>query len=370
MTIVHPLRSIRARCTAAISLLVLVVLVMLDTAVLSIRRSLSAGATTGLLRGHNLELLLTGFGLVLTAGAATWWAVGRVLRPVRAIRTHIDKITANDLGRRLPVPPGDDEIAELARAANHTFARLEEAIAQQRGFAAMASHELRNPIAGLRAELEDALEHPEDPGPGHSLRTALTTVDRLDTIVADLLAQARLDDAGIAAPHELIDLTELLIQETARMNKTIHGIPVRLRVEGELWVFGSRIQLIRALTNLLGNARRHAVSAVGLTLTTAGDQAVIAVTDDGPGIPLADRQRVFERFTRLEDARRLDAGGSGLGLAITRDIAHSHGGSLNLEDSAVGARFVLRIPQLGTSRLTPAGPIAEPYTDEGLPALQ
>ncbi|WP_051759312.1 sensor histidine kinase [Herbidospora cretacea] len=351
MTIVHPSRSIRTRCTTATLLLVLTVLavlITLDAIVMPLRPTLDADAS-GLLRGHDVDLLLMGCGLVLTAGAGfgTWWAVGRVLRPIQAIRGDIDKITANDLGRGLPVPSGSDEIAELVRAANLTFARLEEAVAQQRGFATLASHELRNPLAGLRAELEDALDHPEDSDPRRGLRAALTSVDRLETIVTDLLAQSRVDAAETAVPHELVDLTEVLVQETARVNRTAHGVPVRLYVEGHMWICGSRIQLIRALTNLLGNARRHAFSSVRLSLTRVGDQAAIAVTDDGPGIPPADRQRVFERFVRLDDARRLDAGGSGLGLAITRDIAHRHGGKLTLEDSVAGARFVLWLPLFG-----------------------
>ncbi|GIH25902.1 hypothetical protein Aph01nite_42120 [Acrocarpospora phusangensis] len=395
MTIIHSPRSIRGRCTAAISLLALIVLSVLGTTVcLPVRYALGADPYTqsdhvaGLLRGHNLEYLIAALILVLTAGTGlfTWWAIGAALRPIQSIRAHMDKINANDLGRRMPVPPGDDEIAELARTANHTLARLHETVARQRRFAATASHELRNPIAGLRAELEDALEHPEDTDPQRALRTALNTTDRLDTIVTDLLAQARMNPAGPDS-HALIDLTELLTQETARMNRThthsprptstgveplarangpngdFRGVPVRLHTQGDVWICGSRIQLIRAVTNLVSNARRHAGSAVDLTLGTEHGQAVIEVTDDGPGIPIADRQRVFERFTRLDDARRLDSGGSGLGLPITRDIAHHHHGTLTLEDSLVGARFVLRIPQLdppAAPRYEPALPIADP----------
>ncbi|WP_062344487.1 sensor histidine kinase [Herbidospora yilanensis] len=344
MTIVHPSRSIRTRCTTATLLLVLTVLavlITLDAIVMPLRPTLDAEAS---------GLLLIGSGLVLAAGAGfgTWWAVGRVLRPIHAIRGDIDKITADDLGRGLPVPPGGDEFADLVRAANLTFARLEEAVARQRGFATLASHELRNPLAGLRAELEDAIDHPEDTDPRRSLHAALASVDRLETILTDLLAQSRVDAAETAVPHELVDLAGLLVEETARVNRSGHGVPVRLYVEGHMWICGSRIQLIRALTNLLGNARRHAVSSVRLSLTTVGDQAAVAVTDDGPGIPPADRQRVFERFIRLDDARRLDAGGTGLGLAITRDIAHRHGGKLTLEDSVAGARFVMWLPLFGT----------------------
>ncbi|MEO3871156.1 HAMP domain-containing sensor histidine kinase [Nonomuraea sp. B12E4] len=310
-----------------------------------------------LLRGHHLELLLGALALLLTAcaGAITWVAIGRALRPVEAVRAHMAQITLNDLSRRMPIPPGEDEIADLVRTANHTLARLDEAVAQQRRFAATTSHELRNPIAGLRAQLEDALEHPEDTDARQTLRTALNTTDRLDAIIGDLLAQARL---RADSPHELVNLNELIAQETNRTNAThTHddtgghdgsrpGVPVRFRADGDVWVCGSSIQLIRALANLVGNARRHAATGVDITLTATGGQAVIAVTDDGPGIAPGDRQRVFERFTRLDDGRRLDSGGSGLGLAITRDIAAGHRGTLTLEDSPTGARFVLRIPQL------------------------
>ncbi|MFG1703029.1 sensor histidine kinase [Nonomuraea sp. M3C6] len=307
-----------------------------------------------LLRAHLLEFLLAALALALAAcaGAITWIAVGRALRPVQAIRTHMAQITLNDLSRRMPIPPGHDEITELARTANHTLARLDEAVAQQRRFAGTTSHELRNPIAGLRAQLEDALEHPEDTDIRHALRAALTTTDRLDAIITDLLAQARLHDNPTTSSDELINLTELVAQEISQANLThtrtkgAHHGPVRLHRHGDVWVCGSRIQLIRALANLVSNARRHATTAVDITLTSVDGQAVIAVTDDGPGIPPADRQRVFERFTRLDDGRRLDTGGSGLGLAITRDIAHHHRGTLILEDSPRGACFVLRIPQL------------------------
>ncbi|MFG1705073.1 sensor histidine kinase [Nonomuraea sp. M3C6] len=376
--------------------------------IVAIRTSLAAAAPVvvagrsipAVLRGHNLEFLLAALALALVAGAGaiTWTAVGRALRPVQALRTHMAQITLNDLSRRMPVPPGDGEIAELARTADHTLARLDEAVAQQRRFASNTSHELRNPIAGLRAQLEDALEHPEDTDTHDTLQSALTTTDRLDAIVTDLLAQARLH---ATTSHELINLTQLVTQETTQPNGaysqptriatrtksattyatgnslkeatgikttgTHHGpqkaVPVRLHTHGDVWICGSRIQLIRALANLVSNARRHATTAVDITLTSVDGQAVIAVTDDGPGIPPADRQRVFERFTRLDDGRRLDTGGSGLGLAITRDIAHHHRGTLTLEDSPGGARFVLRIPQLDSSAIPQPQPpraIAEP----------
>jgi Signal transduction histidine kinase len=139
--------------------------------------------------------------------------------------------------------------------------------------------------------------------------------------------------------------------------------PVQVRVVGDVWVCGARIQLIRLVSNLVSNARRHAESGVAVRVTSADGQAVLAVTDDGAGIEPADRERVFERFVRLEDGRRRDAGGSGLGLAISRDIAHAHRGTLRIEDSPHGARFVLRLPLMEGSRECVAGTF-HPVVDE------
>ncbi|MBB5133322.1 signal transduction histidine kinase [Thermocatellispora tengchongensis] len=307
-----------------------------------------------LLRGHRLEYLLgeVAIGLVAVVGWTAWTAVGQTLRPVEAIRARMEEITVTDLSLRVPVPPGGDEIAQLVRTANQTLERLDEAVAQQRRFASTTSHELRTPIAALRVQLEDALD---DPGadPRQALRGALVATERLEAIVEDLLVLARLR-ADDPAPHELIDLGELARHEAGGPG----AVPVTVRAEPGVWVSGSRIQLIRILANLVGNARRHAESAVEIRVTSEDGRAVLAVTDDGPGIAPRDRERVFERFTRLEDGRRLDPGGSGLGLAISRDIAHGHQGTLTVEDSPRGARFVLRLP-----RLDPA-PDAAPAADE------
>lgn len=210
MTVIHRPRSIRGRCTAATSLLVLIALALLSASVcLCVRHALGSDAYTqadqvadpgipGLIQDHGLAFLVAVLIPVLTAGTglAGWWILGRALRSIQAIRAHLEKVTVNDLGRRMRVPPGDDEIAELARTTNQTLARLDEAVARQRRFVATTSHELRNPITGLRAELEDALDHPEDTDPRRTLRTALGIADRLDRIITDLLDQARTDAAG------------------------------------------------------------------------------------------------------------------------------------------------------------------------------
>ncbi|MER5650811.1 HAMP domain-containing sensor histidine kinase [Streptosporangium sp. NPDC002524] len=294
-----------------------------------------------ILHEHHLEYFIAAGVLILLALAAwmTWCVVGRTLRPVAAIRARMSEITVSDLSLRVPIPPGEDEIALLARTANQTLTRLEEAVEQQRRFASTASHELRTPIAGLRVQLEEALLYPDDVDPRDTIRGALTASGRLEAIVNDLLQLARLRAAD-PAPQELIDLGALVTEEAAQGT----GMPVRVQVSARVHVRGSRIQLIRVVGNLLSNARRHADSRVEVSVGFEDGKAVVAVVDDGAGIAPADRERVFERFTRLDDGRLRDSGGSGLGLAISRDIAHAHQGTLLIEDSPRGARFVLRLP--------------------------
>lgn len=307
-----------------------------------------------ILQKNHLEYFISAGLLVLLALASwmTWCVVGRTLRPVAAIRARMSEITVSDLSLRVPVPPGEDEIALLARTANQTLARLEEAVEQQRRFASTASHELRTPITGLRVQLEEALLYPNETDPRDTIRSALTTSGRLEAIVNDLLQLARLRAAD-PAPQEPIDLGALVTEEAAQGI----GMPIRVHASDGVWVRGSRIQLIRVVGNLLSNARRHADSRVEVFVGVEDGKAVVAVVDDGAGIAPADRERVFERFTRLDDGRLRDSGGSGLGLAISRDIAHAHRGTLLIEDSPRGARFVLRLP-LSDARPRGNGPQA------------
>jgi signal transduction histidine kinase len=295
-----------------------------------------------ILATNGLEFGLTAVAIPITMLAAwlTWWMVGRTLRPVEAIRRQMSEITGRDLSLRVPQPPGRDEIALLADTANLTLARLQGAVEQQRQFASDTSHELRTPIAGLRMQLEEALLYPGDVDPRDTIRSALSTADRLEAIVSDLLLLARLRTAD-PAPPEPIDLGALVAEETA---SRIKGMQVKVGEVQGVRVLGSRMQLIRVLDNLLDNARRHAENTVEVTVALENGKAVVTVTDDGAGIAPHDRDRVFERFTRLNDGRRRDPGGTGLGLAISRDIARLHKGTLRVEDSPRGARFVLRLP--------------------------
>ncbi|MEU8194849.1 HAMP domain-containing sensor histidine kinase [Microbispora amethystogenes] len=294
------------------------------------------------IRGHRLELLVGASGALLVGlwTWTTWRAAGRVLRPITVIRQRMSEITAHDLSLRVPQPPGRDEIARLARTANQTLDRLESAVTQQRHFAAVVSHELKSPLTGLRTGLEEALLYPEIDA-REAIARSLPVAERLQQIIDELLAFARLRNTPCVS--EPVDLGALVRAEVAARGGEV---PVHARTEPGLRVLGSRVQLACVVTNLLVNAQRHAISKVDVTAEPADGQALVTVLDDGDGVAEEDRERVFEPFVRLDAARRLDPGGSGLGLALCRAIAVAHKGSLRIEDSPRGARFVLRLPLL------------------------
>jgi signal transduction histidine kinase len=294
------------------------------------------------LREYHLGLMLgSGVLLLVTLTAlSTWHMVGRTLRPINMIRAQLAEISAADLSRRVPQPYGTGEIAELVRTVNETIERLERSVEQQRRFSSDASHELRTPIAALRAELESALMYPEDSDLVAALTAALRNTDRLEAVITDLLLLARLGTGG-GEGAERIDLAEMVATE-------LELRPPSVLVGTDLYsgavVNGVRIQLLRVLDNLLDNAERYGEGAIDVVVGKHEGWAVLMVTDRGKGIPESDRERVFERFTRLDRDRSRDTGGTGLGLAIARDITTAHGGTLRVEDSPHGARFVLRLP--------------------------
>ncbi|MFF0109203.1 sensor histidine kinase [Streptomyces hirsutus] len=282
-----------------------------------------------------LTVMLIGFPLLaaLVAGM-TWVVTGRALRPVAGIREEMAAITASeDLKRRVPEPGTHDEIARLARTTNETLAALETSVERQRRFVADASHELRSPIASLRTQLEVAAAHPEL----LDLDGAVEDTVRLQHLAADLLLLARLD-AGERPVDARVDLAALAREEAAgRTGVTVDAESAE--------VAGSRGQLARVLGNLLDNGRRHARETVSVSVRREGDWAVLAVADDGDGVAEADRERIFERFVRLDAARSRDDGGAGLGLAIARDVAVRHGGTLTAGAApSGGALFELRLP--------------------------
>ncbi|WP_446220613.1 ATP-binding protein [Micromonospora sp. IBHARD004] len=310
---------------------------------------------------HSLDvvrtLLLVGFPL-LVAGLAVvaWRVVGATLRPVEALRSGAAEITGRAAAGRLPVPAARDEIHRLAVTLNDMLDRLESARDRQRAFVADAAHELRSPLTTMRTELEVArrfADRTDWPAVAESL---LADTERLARLVDDLLLLARLDEASGPGDGPVrrtvgpVELSELLRGVAGRHPSP----PVELvPPPAPLWTEGEPDELRRIVTNLVENAVRHARSRVTLTVTgphpadvppadpVPGQRApagrgayhLVTVTDDGPGIPAADRERVFDRFNRLDDARARDAGGAGLGLAIVRELVRRTGGTVELADS-------------------------------------
>ena len=277
----------------------------------------------------------------LLVGGVAWFAVRRSLRAVGGIRAEVDGVRAGDLGRRVPVPDSGDEITELAVTMNEMLARLDRSVRRQSQFTADASHELRTPLASLRTQLEVQLAHPDRLDWRRSCENAVLDVTRMETLAADLLLLSKLDADQLTGTGS-VDLAALV---SAHVAARVPHDGVELHLEASPVVRGHAGRLERVLRNLVDNAERHAKSRVTITLTAFGGQSVLTVEDDGPGIPAEQRERVFDRFVRLdEDRAREDDGGSGLGLAIAAEIARTHGGTLRVADGTSGARLELRLP--------------------------
>jgi signal transduction histidine kinase len=277
---------------------------------------------------------------LLVVAAATWAAVGRGLRPVEQVRARVAAITEADLSRRVPVPPGRDEISQLAETMNVMLARIETAATRQRRFVADASHELQSPLAGVRTELEVALARPAASDWVAVATDLLARTGDMESLVRDLLFLAREDESAAEAPDGRVDLDDVVLEEVARLRPTTR-VPVDATLVSAAPVRGSRGQLARLVRNLLENAVRHATSRVDVRLRADDHEVQLVVADDGPGVPAGDRDRVFDRFVRLDSARR--SGGTGLGLAIVAAIAARHGGSVTVDGDG-GAAFVVRLP--------------------------
>ena len=282
------------------------------------------------------------FGVPLLIGlvaALTWWLTGRALRPVEAIRAETTAITGSTIHRRVPEPETDDEIGRLARTMNSMLDRLEDASLRQRRFVSDASHELRSPVASIRTQLEVALRRADPDWPGVASKV-LAEDERLERAVSELLELARAEEGAGLEPVD-VDLDEIVLEETRRS----YRVPVDTSHVSAGRVRGSGTQLARAVRNLLDNAARHAHHRVTVGLETHNGSVVLVVDDDGPGVPAAERARVFERFTRLDEGRARDAGGVGLGLPMVRAIVDRHAGSVTVDDAPDGgARFVVRLP--------------------------
>ncbi len=296
-------------------------------------------ATTRTVTG---QLLVGAPVLLLLVAVLTYWLSGRALRPVEAMRRQVADIDARTLAVRLPLPEAEDEVWRLGRTMNRMLDRLESAASAQRRFVSDASHELKSPLAALRASVEVAQAYP---GTADWTRTGDVVLEeslRIERLVADLLLLARADERGLQLRREDVDLDDLVDAEADRLRSTT-SLRVTTRIE-PVRVVGDRDRLQRALRNLVDNASRHAETSVTLTVSTDGDLAQVDVVDDGPGVPAADRLRVFDRFVRLDDSRARTAGGTGLGLAIVRQIAQAHEGDVAFVDVPAGSFVRMRLP--------------------------
>ena len=244
----------------------------------------------------------------------------------------------------MPEPATRDEVAELARTMNEMLERVERAAENQHRFVADASHELRSPLARMRAELEIDVGHPATADLVATHRSLLEETENLQRLVEDLLTLARVEANVANRRVRELDLDDIVLREAQRIRA---GTTLTVATAGvsAAQVQGDPDELTRVVRNLLDNAVRHARRTITIGLVEDDGRATLTVADDGVGIPPAEEARIFERFVRLDESRSTRDGGSGLGLAIARDLVVRNGGTIRLDHShSPGARFVVQIP--------------------------
>ena len=292
--------------------------------------------------------VLGGSLLALLAGLAT---ARRAMEPIAELTATAREVErSRDPAVRIKIPPTDDEVAELARTLESMLAALgdartetEAALLRQREFVADASHELRTPLTSVLANLE-LLEEELDGEQRETAASALRSSRRMRRLVADLLLLARAD-AGRVTAHEPLDLSSVVTDVAAELEPVTGGHELSISAPPGMTVLGARDELHRLILNLMENALRHTDpgTAVEAQVMRENGSVVLAVEDDGPGIPDDLHDKVFERFFRGSSDR---GGSSGLGLSIVRAVTESHAGSVRLEPplDGRGARFVVRLP--------------------------
>jgi len=297
------------------------------------------GGTALMRRAKGLAVVSALLATLVVAGAA-WVATRAALRPVDRLRTAAAALPPGD---RLPVPAARDELRALAAELNDLLARRDDAVARLERFTGDAAHELRSPVAAIRAQAEVALVHPDPALNEETLRAVAVEAERLTALLADLLALTRAD-AGQRPPASPVDLVAAARAAIGRQIR--HGAVVKLVAPAPAVVAASPGEVGLVLDNLLGNALRHARTVVQVGVLPAGRMVRLLVEDDGSGIPQADRERVFDRFTRLDpDTESRAGGGAGLGLALVAALVTGRGGTVAAgEAQGGGARLEVRWP--------------------------
>jgi signal transduction histidine kinase len=278
------------------------------------------------------------------AAAATYRLVRGSLKSVDAIRSRVAEISTSDLAERVPVPGTRDEISALATTMNEMLARLESGHRAQQRFVSDASHELRSPLTTIISGLEAAQDHPALLDAEFAGQTLLPEAQRMRVLIDDLFLLARADERRLTLRAEEVSVGELAELEVARMRREAPCAVDSLVTPAH--TTGDSTAIARILRNLLENAMRHAASRVGVYVGEVGGDVVITISDDGPGIPFTDRQRVFERFVRLDFDRSRNNGGAGLGLAIVAELVAAHGGAIAVEGQpGHGTTMRVTLPQ-------------------------
>lgn len=294
------------------------------------------------LRSLRTELLIAGPLALLGATGLGYLLAGSGLRAVEAMRKRAAQISADRAGERLPVPPSGDELERLGQTLNEMLARLEAAIDRERGFVAEAGHELRTPLALMRAELDYALHYAETE---RELRLALSTAsqetDRLVQLAGDLLLIASTDQGRLALRAETLSARELLdsVRHRFAWRAEGEGRELKLETPADLMLTADRVRLEQALGNLVDNALRHGAGTVTLAARSHDGLVTLLVRDQGPGFPEEFLPHAFERFSRSDPSH--SGAGAGLGLTIVRAIATAHGGTA----TASGAEVRLELPR-------------------------
>jgi two-component system OmpR family sensor kinase len=283
-----------------------------------------------------LVLLLLGSGAALAIVAlGGWWIARKALKPVERMTTLAERIGIAEIrDHRIAVPAVRDELSHLARTLNAMLDRLQQGVQAREQLIADASHELRAPLAAMRSELEVSLRHDALPDDASAvLSSARDEVVRMGWIVENLLTLARVDEGGLELLVAAQDLGEVAEAAVRTHRLAAEATRVEVVVDGDAGrVDGDRERLQQVISNLLDNAIRFAPagSTVRVTLWRSAAEAGFTVSDDGPGVPPEERDRIFERFSR-RDRARTRTGGAGLGLAICREIVRAHGGRISVE---------------------------------------
>lgn len=288
--------------------------------------------------------LLVAMPLLLgVVGFSVHYLVGRSLRLVDTIRTQVSQVGAGRLGQRVDVPGTRDELQALAATMNSMLDRIERADQRQRQFVSDASHELRSPLTTIRTGLDISIADTSGETWRGMQPILVRETQRLQGLVADLLTLSKADDEGMTVLDEEVDLDDVLAVELRRVKAVSKHRIVAELVPAK--ITGDPVRLCQAFRNMLDNADRHAEGAVAVKLSVTARSVVVTIDDDGPPVPVADRERIFGRFVRLDESRSRHQGGSGLGLAITRGIVEAHNGHVVATETPQGwCRFGVTFP--------------------------